>query len=41
VRWRTHEDRYGTTEGVDDDGALRVRTDRGVERLVGGGVTWL
>jgi BirA family biotin operon repressor/biotin-[acetyl-CoA-carboxylase] ligase len=30
----------GTTEGVDSDGALLVRTDSGVERIVGGEVTW-
>ena len=30
----------GVTAGVDEDGALRVRTARGVEALVSGEVTW-
>jgi hypothetical protein len=28
------------TAGVDDDGALLVRTERGIERIVGGEVQW-
>jgi BirA family biotin operon repressor/biotin-[acetyl-CoA-carboxylase] ligase len=40
VTWHTHDRRQGVTEGIDEDGALRVRTARGVERLVGGGVIW-
>ncbi len=32
--------RSGTTAGIDGDGALLVRTDSGVERIVGGEVTW-
>ena len=31
----------GVTNGVDDDGALLVQTDRGIERIVGGEVEWL
>ena len=41
VTWHTLEERRGVTEGIDEAGALQVRTARGVERLVGGGVTWL
>jgi len=32
--------RIGTTAGIDDRGALLVRTDSGMERLVAGEVTW-
>jgi BirA family biotin operon repressor/biotin-[acetyl-CoA-carboxylase] ligase len=31
----------GITAGIDDDGALLVRTARGTERIVSGEVTWL
>ena len=31
----------GVTEGIDDDGALRVRSGSRVQRLVAGDVTWL
>jgi BirA family transcriptional regulator, biotin operon repressor / biotin---[acetyl-CoA-carboxylase] ligase len=31
----------GVTAGIDDRGALLVQTDRGVERIVAGEVTWL
>jgi hypothetical protein len=30
----------GVTAGIDDEGALLVRTPRGTERLVGGEVRW-
>jgi len=30
----------GLTDGIDGDGALRVRTPHGVERVVGGAVIW-
>ena len=30
----------GVTAGVDDDGALLVRTEHGIERIVGGEVQW-
>jgi len=30
----------GLTAGVGDDGALLVRTERGIERVVGGEVQW-
>jgi BirA family transcriptional regulator, biotin operon repressor / biotin---[acetyl-CoA-carboxylase] ligase len=33
--------RSGVTAGVDDDGALLVQTDDGLERIVGGEVGWL
>jgi hypothetical protein len=29
------------TAGLDDEGALLVRVDEGVERIVAGEVTWL
>ena len=31
---------WGVTAGVGDDGALLVRTERGIERIVGGEVQW-
>ena len=41
VEWQAHDGmRRGTTAGVDDSGALLVRTANGVERVVGGEVTW-
>jgi BirA family biotin operon repressor/biotin-[acetyl-CoA-carboxylase] ligase len=30
----------GTTDGIDDDGALRVQTGSGVERIVSGELRW-
>jgi BirA family biotin operon repressor/biotin-[acetyl-CoA-carboxylase] ligase len=33
--------KHGITDGIDDDGALRVRTDSGLERIVGGEVRWV
>lgn len=33
--------KHGITDGIDDDGALRVRTDAGPERIVGGEVRWV
>ena len=42
VEWDTPAGRRsGVTEGIDDDGALLVRVGDGVERIVGGQVTWL
>lgn len=42
VQWRDqHGSREGTAAGIDDTGALLVRTSTGVERIVGGEVTWL
>jgi BirA family biotin operon repressor/biotin-[acetyl-CoA-carboxylase] ligase len=42
VRWTAvggpHE---GVTEGIDDDGALLVHTQAGIERIIAGEVTWL
>jgi BirA family biotin operon repressor/biotin-[acetyl-CoA-carboxylase] ligase len=41
VEWHAHDGtRRGTTIGIDDEGALLVRTSSGVERLVGGEVHW-
>lgn len=42
VAWREGDHtRHGVTDGIDADGALRVRTpDGGVERLVAGDVSW-
>ena len=42
VEWTAAEgQRTGVTDGVDSDGALRVRSDGRVERLLGGALTWL
>jgi hypothetical protein len=32
---------HGITAGVDDDGALRIRGERGLERVISGEVRWL
>jgi len=41
VRWTTPSgDRAGTTEGIDDRGALLVRVGDGVERIVSGELVW-
>lgn len=41
VEWMTADGvRSGTTDGIDADGALRVRTAAGVERITGGEVQW-
>jgi BirA family biotin operon repressor/biotin-[acetyl-CoA-carboxylase] ligase len=41
VEWHAHDGvRRGITAGIDDSGALLVRTASGVERIVGGEVTW-
>ena len=41
VVWKTRErDQQGITDGIDTDGALRVRCGSQVERLVAGEVTW-
>jgi hypothetical protein len=41
VTWTTASGpRSGATAGVDDDGALLVKTPGGVERIVGGEVVW-
>lgn len=42
VRWVTADgERTGTTAGVDGDGALLLRTDRGVERVLAGDILWI
>jgi BirA family biotin operon repressor/biotin-[acetyl-CoA-carboxylase] ligase len=42
VEWTTPDGvRRGTTAGIDDDGALLVRTAAGTERIVAGEVRWL
>jgi BirA family biotin operon repressor/biotin-[acetyl-CoA-carboxylase] ligase len=42
VEWTTPDGtRTGVTHGIDADGALRVQTDAGVERILGGEVRWL
>ena len=42
VEWAAHDGvRRGTTMGIDESGALLVRTADGVERIVGGEVRWL
>jgi len=42
VAWRSQSTRRcGVTAGIDDDGALLVRVDDRIERIVGGEVEWL
>jgi BirA family biotin operon repressor/biotin-[acetyl-CoA-carboxylase] ligase len=42
VEWHAVEEtRRGTTAGIDAAGALLVRTERGLERIVAGELTWL
>jgi BirA family biotin operon repressor/biotin-[acetyl-CoA-carboxylase] ligase len=42
VRWMAAADRTigGITQGIDDTGALLVKTDAGVERIIAGDVQW-
>jgi biotin-(acetyl-CoA carboxylase) ligase len=41
IRWRQHDQTCeGVTAGIDDTGALRVRTRGGETRLVAGEVEW-
>jgi BirA family biotin operon repressor/biotin-[acetyl-CoA-carboxylase] ligase len=42
VKWQTNTGsfRSGTTAGIDDRGALLVRTPNGVERIVAGELVW-
>jgi BirA family transcriptional regulator, biotin operon repressor / biotin---[acetyl-CoA-carboxylase] ligase len=41
VEWTAPDGiKTGTTDGIDDDGALRVRTGSSVERIVGGELRW-
>ena len=41
VEWDTPSGvRSGRTEGIDDDGALRVRADGAIERIISGIVRW-
>lgn len=42
VRWMCAPDRTiaGITQGIDDTGALLVKTDAGVERIIAGDVQW-
>ena len=37
VEW---DGRAGTTAGIDDSGALLVRTPSGIERVIAGELTW-
>ena len=42
VLWASTEgDRSGVTEGIDSDGALRVRFGEQIERVFGGTLVWL
>jgi BirA family biotin operon repressor/biotin-[acetyl-CoA-carboxylase] ligase len=42
VAWTAQSECEGMTTGIDEQGALLVRTDRGeIERILGGIVTWL
>ncbi len=38
VEW---EGRNGVTAGIDDDGALRVKTPSGIERVIAGELQWM
>jgi BirA family transcriptional regulator, biotin operon repressor / biotin---[acetyl-CoA-carboxylase] ligase len=38
VEW---EGRHGVTAGIDDDGALRVKTHVGIERVIAGELQWM
>jgi BirA family biotin operon repressor/biotin-[acetyl-CoA-carboxylase] ligase len=41
VQWTTAQGtQYGVTAGIDDSGALLVKTGSGIERLIAGEVTW-
>ena len=41
VRWQDQRgDRHGAARDIDDNGALLVESDAGIERLVGGEVIW-
>jgi BirA family transcriptional regulator, biotin operon repressor / biotin---[acetyl-CoA-carboxylase] ligase len=42
VKWESASGpRSGVTAGIDGDGALLIRTDDGVERIVGGEIEWV
>jgi BirA family biotin operon repressor/biotin-[acetyl-CoA-carboxylase] ligase len=42
VRWKENENQLvGVTDGIDNDGALRVRCEGRVERVVAGALEWL
>jgi BirA family biotin operon repressor/biotin-[acetyl-CoA-carboxylase] ligase len=42
VTWTTNAgSRSGVAQGIDDHGALLVRTDDGIERIVSGALTWV
>jgi BirA family biotin operon repressor/biotin-[acetyl-CoA-carboxylase] ligase len=41
VEWDAGGARHGVAEGIDDTGALLVRTDQGVERTISGEVRWI
>jgi BirA family biotin operon repressor/biotin-[acetyl-CoA-carboxylase] ligase len=41
VEWDASGVRRGIAEGIDDDGALLVRTESGLERLISGEVRWI
>lgn len=41
VEWDAGSIRRGVAEGIDDDGALLVRTESGLERLISGEVRWI
>jgi biotin-(acetyl-CoA carboxylase) ligase len=41
VRWKeSGGNREGVTAGIDEEGALLVRTSAGIERIVGGELQW-
>ena len=41
VEWDAGGARRGVAEGIDDDGALLVRTDEGLEKVISGEVRWI
>jgi BirA family biotin operon repressor/biotin-[acetyl-CoA-carboxylase] ligase len=42
IRWQGPDGpRQGTTAGIDATGALRVTSERGLERIVGGEIDWI
>jgi len=40
VRWQAGGPRAGVTQGIDETGALLVRTENGAERIIAGDVEW-
>lgn len=41
IEWDAGGARRGVAEGIDDEGALLVRTEQGVERIISGEVRWI